>query len=127
MRRAIVASMCFSSILLVNGGIDMTHATPNGIPDYDKIHLDGCPVRLSPTCLMVLDKRGTPFEISSAPARSEPRGSKAAPPSPDRGLSISLDGVVAEGKIGMCKRGVQLTDIRWHYTKEKCRGASALR
>jgi hypothetical protein len=123
MRRAITISLLFSTVLLFSAGIGVAQAASQGTPDYNTIHLNGCPVQVTPSCLMMTDRDGTPYEIASAPARSDPHGSKAAPPSPDRHRSVSLDGIVAEGRIGMCKRGILLTEIRWHYTKDKCQGA----
>lgn len=88
--------------------------------DGNVVRLQGCPVQLSANCIMMLDKQGTPYDITSSPARSDPRGTKAALPSPNRRLGIQLDGVFAEGEINSCKRGIKLKEIHWRYTKEKC-------
>lgn len=123
MRHVIVVSLLFSTMLLASMASEVAQAASDGVPNDDKFHLDGCPVQVTSTCVMIVDKNGTPYEITSAPARSDPRGSKAAPPSPARHRAVSLDGIFAEGMIGTCKRGVLLKEIRWHYTKEKCQGA----
>jgi hypothetical protein len=115
-----LAALYFQCAVVTNLGIDSALATDVTPPARDNVHLNGCPVRLTPTCLMMADKNGVPYEISSAPASADPRGTKAAPPSPDRHLVVSLDGIVAEGMIGNWKRGVLLKDIRWHYSREKC-------
>lgn len=90
----------------------------NAVAD-ETIYLKGCPVQVAKDCLLLLDVRGTPYDITAAPARREPAGGNRAP-SASRRMKIELTGTVAEGLGGRCRRGVLLNDIHWKYTREKC-------
>jgi hypothetical protein len=81
------------------------------------VRLDGCPVQVSESCIMLLDPRGTPYDITAAPAWANVKSAKKAL---QEHRAIRLTGTFAEGQAGSCRRGVVLKDIRWSFSDHKC-------
>lgn len=86
------------------------------------VRLDGCPVQVSESCIMMLGPRGTPYDITAAPAWASAKSAKKAL---QDHRAIRLTGTFAEGQAGSCRRGVVLKDIRWSYSDHKCASPAA--
>lgn len=74
-----------------------------------KVTLTGCPYPgVEGTCLMIKDKDGTVYNITSANPKPAPND-----------VAIILTGTVAQ-KISICMQGIVLDDIKWDRTKMRC-------
>jgi hypothetical protein len=80
-------------------------------------------VQITESCIMLMDPRGTPYDITAAPMWAN---AKVAKPALQSRRSIKLTGTIAEGLIGSCRRGVVLKDIHWSYSARKCSLPAAL-
>jgi hypothetical protein len=74
-----------------------------------KITLAGCPYPgVLTTCLMIKDKDGTVYNITSANPKPAPND-----------VAIVLTGTVTQ-KLSICAQGAVLDDIKWDRTKMRC-------
>jgi hypothetical protein len=74
-----------------------------------KVTVTGCPYPgVLATCLMIKDKDGTVYNITSA-----------NPKPPFNDVAIIVTGTVAE-KLSICNQGKILDDIKWDRTKMRC-------
>ena len=69
----------------------------------------------------MLKSKGKTYDITAAPAQTDPSQPSSLPASPRVGyLGIALDGTIATGAAGICMQGTILKNITWSYTKQKC-------
>jgi hypothetical protein len=74
-----------------------------------KVTLTGCPYPgVEAACLMIKDKDGTVYNISSANPKPVPND-----------VAIILTGTLTQ-KLSLCLQGVVLDDIKWDRTKRRC-------
>jgi hypothetical protein len=74
-----------------------------------KVTLTGCPYPgEEATCLMIKDKDGTVYNITSAHPKPEPND-----------VAIIVTGTVTD-KLSICNQGTVLDDIKWDRTKIRC-------
>jgi hypothetical protein len=74
-----------------------------------KVTVTGCPYPgVLATCLMIKDKDGTVYNITSA-----------NPKPPFNDVAIIVTGTVAQ-KLSICNQGTVLDDIKWDRTKMRC-------
>jgi hypothetical protein len=74
-----------------------------------KITITGCPYPgVLATCMMIKDKDGTVYNITSANPKPQPND-----------VAIILTGTVTD-KLSICNQGKVLDDIKWDRTKMRC-------
>lgn len=122
MKSIVVSTLVVFFCLVVSSSECLAQGTSNGGAGMRELRLEGCPVKLSETCFMMLDGRGTPYDISAAPAWANAKAAKSAV---ERNRAIRLTGTTAEGESGSCRRGIVLKEIRWTFTNRRCAASSA--
>jgi hypothetical protein len=97
---------------------------PSKKDTYD-VHVLACPFTgVEAGCLMVKDpKDGKIYNITAAPAQPTQPGGTAEKPKPNY-LVISLYGTVCQDCGSGCGQGTILKDIKWSYTKQRCKKAA---
>lgn len=122
MKTLVVATLVVSFCLVSSSRDSLAQSNASRAAKAEEIHLSGCPIKLAENCIVLLDERGTPYDITAAPAWAN---AKSANRAMQRRLAIRLTGTLAEGESGSCRRGVTLKDIRWSYGNRKCATSAA--
>ena len=94
--------------------------------DTNDVHIVACPYAgVEAGCLIVKDPQdGKIYNITEAPAQPTQPGGTAEKPKPSY-LVISLYGTVCKDCVSGCGQGAILKDIKWSYTKQRCKKVEA--